>query len=86
MFRAGSGSPGGRVWRCGARRLRSASRSSGRARGLALPVALIVAQTANVALTTPAQEFRFAFPTYVMSLVLIGVTIVRVGPTDVVRE
>lgn len=58
----------------------------GRARGLALPVALIVAQTANVALTTPAQEFRFAFPTYVMSLVLIGVTIVRVGPTDVVRE
>jgi len=54
----------------------------GRAARLALPVTLIVAHIANVALTTPAQEFRFAFPIYVMSLVLIGVTIVRRGPTE----
>jgi len=72
--------PGLVVWAAAIALALAAAR--GRAARLALPVTLIVAHIANVALTTPAQEFRFAFPIYVMSLVLIGVTIVRRGPTE----
>ncbi len=61
-----------------------------RARGLVWPAGIVCAHLANVALTTPAQEFRFAFPIYLMSFALaaaamaraLGHPVGRVPPTD----
>ena len=50
-----------------------------RATGMALPALLLAAHFTNVAITTPAHDFRFAFPIYLMSLVLVGATVLR-GP------
>jgi hypothetical protein len=57
-----------------------------RAGGLGWPAAFIVAHLANVALTTPAQEFRFAFPLYLMSLALAAAALVRVAASGPVGE
>jgi hypothetical protein len=38
-----------------------------RARRFLLPSALLVAHTLNVVATTPAQEFRYAYPLYLMA-------------------
>ena len=38
-----------------------------RARRFLLPSALLVAHTLNVMATTPAQEFRYAYPLYLMA-------------------
>lgn len=45
--------------------------------GLGPAVALSVAQLANVAATTPAQEFRFAFGLYLMGWLWIAVAVAR---------
>lgn len=44
----------------------------GRVRPLVLPIVLLVVHTANVALTSTAHEFRFAFPIYLMSWWMIA--------------
>lgn len=48
--------------------------------GLGLAVALFLAQMANVALTTPAQEFRFAFGLYLMGWIWVAVAVARLMP------
>lgn len=53
----------------------------GRLRPLSLPVMLLVAHTANVALTSTAHEFRFAFPVYLMSWWLIAFALLGHAPT-----
>ena len=49
--------------------------------GLGLAVLLVLAQMANVALTTPAQEFRFAFGVYVMCWLLVAAGAARTAET-----
>ena len=49
------------------------------AQGLALPVALIAVHMMNVAVSSPLQEFRFAFPIYLMSLLLVGSVFARLS-------
>ena len=51
-------------------------------RRLLLPAALIVAQGLNVAVTTPAQEFRFAFGIYVMALLSVPLLWLAARPSE----
>jgi len=48
-----------------------------RARRLLLPCVLLVAHTLNVMATSPAQEFRYAYPLYLMA----GLTLPLLWPT-----
>ena len=53
-----------------------------RINGLGVAIALFTAQLANVALTTPAQEFRFAFALYVIGWLWVAVAAARLVGSD----
>ncbi len=56
------------------------ARRRGRSSGLLLPAVLLGAHTLNVAVTTPAHEYRFAYPVVLMSFVMIAVVALRASP------
>jgi hypothetical protein len=59
-----------------------------RARRFLLPSSVLVAHTLNVAATSPAQEFRYAFPVYllaVLTLTLLWPALVRSESPEVVQ-